>query len=86
MSWETGPGRDREFSGIPKMHGREVSGAQDYTLYALHIQLCSCRYLEAVRRLKSEGHRFPRTIHLTFVPGRSGLGRGIFEKGNESVL
>lgn len=23
---------------------------------------------EAVRRLKAEGHRFPRTIHLTFVP------------------
>uniref|UniRef100_A0A8C6GYE3 N-acyl-aliphatic-L-amino acid amidohydrolase n=1 Tax=Mus spicilegus TaxID=10103 RepID=A0A8C6GYE3_MUSSI len=28
----------------------------------------SIQYLEAVRRLKSEGHRFPRTIHMTFVP------------------
>uniref|UniRef100_A0A8C9HBD2 Uncharacterized protein n=1 Tax=Piliocolobus tephrosceles TaxID=591936 RepID=A0A8C9HBD2_9PRIM len=30
--------------------------------------LCPLRYLEAVRRLKVEGHRFPRTIHMTFVP------------------
>ncbi|XP_012925924.1 aminoacylase-1 isoform X2 [Heterocephalus glaber] len=28
----------------------------------------SIQYLEAVRRLKDEGHRFPRTIHMTFVP------------------
>ncbi|XP_055985861.1 aminoacylase-1 [Sorex fumeus] len=26
------------------------------------------QYLEAVRRLKAEGHHFPRTIHMTFVP------------------
>ncbi|XP_069331890.1 aminoacylase-1 [Eulemur rufifrons] len=26
------------------------------------------QYLEAVRRLKVEGHSFPRTIHMTFVP------------------
>lgn len=45
----------------------------------------SIQYLEAVRKLKSEGHRFPRTIHMTFVPGRSGSGRGIFEKGKEGV-
>uniref|UniRef100_A0A8C8W7E7 N-acyl-aliphatic-L-amino acid amidohydrolase n=1 Tax=Peromyscus maniculatus bairdii TaxID=230844 RepID=A0A8C8W7E7_PERMB len=36
-------------------------GAQD-------MKCVSIQYLEAVRRLKSEGHRFPRTIHLTFVP------------------
>uniref|UniRef100_A0A8C6W5D8 N-acyl-aliphatic-L-amino acid amidohydrolase n=1 Tax=Nannospalax galili TaxID=1026970 RepID=A0A8C6W5D8_NANGA len=28
----------------------------------------SIQYLEAVRRLKGAGHRFPRTIHMTFVP------------------
>ncbi|KAM6160784.1 aminoacylase-1-like [Erethizon dorsatum] len=28
----------------------------------------SIQYLEAVRRLKDEGQRFPRTIHMTFVP------------------
>lgn len=33
--------------------------------YTLSLPL---RYLEAVRRLKAEGHRFPRTIHMTFVP------------------
>ncbi|KAL1782616.1 aminoacylase-1 [Sigmodon hispidus] len=36
-------------------------GAQD-------MKSVSIQYLEAVRRLKNEGHRFPRTIHLTFVP------------------
>lgn len=29
------------------------------------------RYLEAIRRLKAEGKSFARTIHLTFVPGKS---------------
>uniref|UniRef100_G3SWU1 N-acyl-aliphatic-L-amino acid amidohydrolase n=1 Tax=Loxodonta africana TaxID=9785 RepID=G3SWU1_LOXAF len=43
-------------------------GAQD-------MKCVSIQYLEAVRRLKAEGHRFPRTIHMTFVPGRSGSGR-----------
>ncbi|KAM5293036.1 aminoacylase-1 isoform 3-T3 [Ctenodactylus gundi] len=28
----------------------------------------SIQYLEAVRKLQAEGHRFPRTIHMTFVP------------------
>nr|Q5RFB0.2 RecName: Full=Aminoacylase-1; Short=ACY-1; AltName: Full=N-acyl-L-amino-acid amidohydrolase [Pongo abelii] len=36
-------------------------GAQD-------MKCISIQYLEAVRRLKVEGHRFPRTIHMTFVP------------------
>ncbi|XP_062971324.1 aminoacylase-1 isoform X2 [Cynocephalus volans] len=36
-------------------------GAQD-------MKCVSIQYLEAVRRLKAEGHRFPRTIHMTFVP------------------
>lgn len=40
------------------------------------------RYLEAVRRLKAEGHRFPRTIHMTFVPGRGGSVRGTFGGGS----
>lgn len=29
------------------------------------------RYIEAIRRLKSEGRRFPRTVHLMFVPGEN---------------
>uniref|UniRef100_A0A8C3WNR8 N-acyl-aliphatic-L-amino acid amidohydrolase n=1 Tax=Catagonus wagneri TaxID=51154 RepID=A0A8C3WNR8_9CETA len=32
------------------------------------MKCVSIQYLEAVRRLKVEGHRFPRTIHMTFVP------------------
>lgn len=40
-------------------------------IYARGAQDMKCvgiQYLEAVRRLKAEGHRFPRTIHMTFVP------------------
>ncbi|XP_024602175.1 aminoacylase-1 [Neophocaena asiaeorientalis asiaeorientalis] len=36
-------------------------GAQD-------MKCVGIQYLEAVRRLKVEGHHFPRTIHMTFVP------------------
>uniref|UniRef100_A0A8C5XBE4 Aminoacylase-1 n=1 Tax=Microcebus murinus TaxID=30608 RepID=A0A8C5XBE4_MICMU len=32
------------------------------------MKCVSIQYLEAVRRLKLEGHSFPRTIHMTFVP------------------
>ncbi|XP_064352551.1 aminoacylase-1 isoform X2 [Camelus dromedarius] len=32
------------------------------------MKCVSIQYLEAVRRLKDEGHHFPRTIHMTFVP------------------
>lgn len=42
--------------------------SSQHPAYTLSLPL---RYLEAVGRLKAEG-RFPRTIHLTFVPGRSG--------------
>lgn len=96
MDGETGSERGREFSGVPEIHGREVSRAQDSTPRTagaalphpahrtpLALRLCSLRYLEAVRRLKSEGHRFPRTIHLTFVPGRSGLGRASMRRGRK---
>ncbi|XP_047698579.1 aminoacylase-1 isoform X2 [Prionailurus viverrinus] len=41
-------------------------------IYARGTQDMKCvsiQYLEAVRRLKAEGHHFPRTIHMTFVPG-----------------
>lgn len=38
-----------------------------------------------MRRLKAEGRHFPRTIHMTFVPGRSGLGRDAFRE-QEDVL
>ncbi|KAM4722397.1 aminoacylase-1-like [Rhinophrynus dorsalis] len=32
------------------------------------MKCVTIQYLEALRRLKSEGHHFPRTIHLTLVP------------------
>lgn len=30
-----------------------------------------CRYIQAVRRLKAEGRKLLRTVHLMFVPGRT---------------
>uniref|UniRef100_A0A8C0HH86 N-acyl-aliphatic-L-amino acid amidohydrolase n=1 Tax=Chelonoidis abingdonii TaxID=106734 RepID=A0A8C0HH86_CHEAB len=36
-------------------------GAQD-------MKCVSIQYIEAIRRLKAEGKRFPRTVHMTFVP------------------
>uniref|UniRef100_A0A670YS77 Aminoacylase 1 n=1 Tax=Pseudonaja textilis TaxID=8673 RepID=A0A670YS77_PSETE len=36
-------------------------GAQD-------MKCVSIQYLETIRRLKAEGRRFPRTIHMSFVP------------------
>uniref|UniRef100_V9KNP8 N-acyl-aliphatic-L-amino acid amidohydrolase n=1 Tax=Callorhinchus milii TaxID=7868 RepID=V9KNP8_CALMI len=32
------------------------------------MKCVTIQYIEAIRRLKTEGKRFPRTIHLTFVP------------------
>lgn len=55
-----------------------IWGLLHHRAYTLSLPL---RYLEAVRKLKAEGHHFPRTIHMTFVPGRSGLGRRTFRQG-----
>ncbi|XP_075795603.1 aminoacylase-1 isoform X2 [Pelodiscus sinensis] len=46
-------------------------GAQD-------MKCVSIQYIEAIRRLQAEGKRFPRTVHMTFVPdeeigGRTGM-------------
>lgn len=56
-------------------------GQPEHLVASSALDLCPFRYLEAVGRLKNEGHRFPRTIHMTFVPGRRNSGRGIFGKG-----
>uniref|UniRef100_A0A6I8PNG7 N-acyl-aliphatic-L-amino acid amidohydrolase n=1 Tax=Ornithorhynchus anatinus TaxID=9258 RepID=A0A6I8PNG7_ORNAN len=40
-------------------------------IYARGTQDMKCvsiQYIEAIRKLKAEGRRFPRTIHMTFVP------------------
>uniref|UniRef100_A0A8D0BPW2 N-acyl-aliphatic-L-amino acid amidohydrolase n=1 Tax=Salvator merianae TaxID=96440 RepID=A0A8D0BPW2_SALMN len=54
-------------------------GAQD-------MKCVSIQYIEAIRRLKAEGRRFPRTIHMSFVPdeeigGHKGM--EMFVKGPE---
>ncbi|XP_032996549.1 aminoacylase-1 isoform X2 [Lacerta agilis] len=37
-------------------------GAQD-------MKCVSIQYIEAIRKLKAEGRQFPRTVHMSFVPG-----------------
>ncbi|XP_075403567.1 aminoacylase-1 [Tenrec ecaudatus] len=44
------------------------AGGYIYARGTQDMKCVSIQYLEAVRRLKAEGHRFPRTIHMTFVP------------------
>ncbi|MBN3285127.1 ACY1A protein, partial [Polyodon spathula] len=44
--------------GEGNIYGR---GTQD-------MKCVTIQYIEAIRRLKSEGRRFPRTVHLMFVP------------------
>lgn len=43
----------------------QVPGASSFL-----TSLSLFRYIEAIRRLKAEGKRFPRTVHMTFVPGK----------------
>ena len=33
------------------------------------VAVCTCRYIEAIRKLQSQGVTLLRTIHMTFVPG-----------------
>ena len=33
------------------------------------VAVCTCRYTEAIRKLRSQGVTLLRTIHMTFVPG-----------------
>ncbi|XP_036415205.1 aminoacylase-1-like [Colossoma macropomum] len=46
------------------------------------MKCVTIQYIEAVRRLKAAGKRFPRTIHLTFVPDEEVGGH----KGMESFI
>ncbi|KAJ7316721.1 hypothetical protein JRQ81_002883, partial [Phrynocephalus forsythii] len=51
------------FSAIKDSEGNIYArGAQD-------MKCVSIQYIEAIRRLKAEGRHFPRTIHMSFVPG-----------------
>uniref|UniRef100_A0AAR2JIF8 N-acyl-aliphatic-L-amino acid amidohydrolase n=1 Tax=Pygocentrus nattereri TaxID=42514 RepID=A0AAR2JIF8_PYGNA len=46
------------------------------------MKCVTIQYIEAIRRLKAAGKRFPRTIHLTFVPDEEVGGH----KGMESFI
>ncbi|XP_073955436.1 aminoacylase-1-like [Choristoneura fumiferana] len=59
--------------------GAEVEDGVIYGRGAQDMKGTSIQYLEAVRKLKSQGTRLNRTVHLTFVPeeekgGRAGMG------------
>ena len=38
-------------------------------MFAQDMKCCGMWYLEAIRVLKAAGKKFPRTIHISFVPG-----------------
>lgn len=45
----------------------------DICCFTQILHVCVFRYIEAIRRLKAAGKTFPRTVHLTFVPGKKDL-------------
>ena len=52
------------------VHVRKCTVVCDYIFNYLQDMKCvGVQYLEAVRRLKAAGKRFPRTIHITYQPG-----------------
>ena len=60
--WETGP-----FEAYKRPNGDIVArGSQD-------MKCVGMWYLEAIRLLKKEGVALPRTLHVTFVPGKNSL-------------
>ncbi|XP_068265638.1 aminoacylase-1 isoform X3 [Nyctibius grandis] len=53
----------------PPFEAVKDSQGNIYARGAQDMKCVSIQYLEAIRRLKTEGKSFARTIHLTFVPG-----------------
>ncbi|OCT85693.1 hypothetical protein XELAEV_18023864mg [Xenopus laevis] len=52
----------------PPFSAHKDKSGNIYARGAQDMKCVTIQYLEAVRRLKSEGRHFPRTIHLTLVP------------------
>ncbi|XP_053577097.1 aminoacylase-1 isoform X2 [Bombina bombina] len=52
----------------PPFSAHKDKAGNIYARGAQDMKCVTIQYLEALRRLKSEGHHFPRTIHLTMVP------------------
>ena len=48
--------------------GAEVANNRIYARGAQDMKCVGISYLEAIRQLKSEGHGFSRTVHVSFVP------------------
>ncbi|XP_041447275.1 aminoacylase 1, gene 1 S homeolog isoform X1 [Xenopus laevis] len=57
-----------EFWTYPPFSAHKDKDGNIYARGAQDMKCVTIQYLEAVCRLKSEGRRFPRTIHLTLVP------------------
>ncbi|XP_075039910.1 aminoacylase-1A-like [Mixophyes fleayi] len=57
-----------EFWTYPPFSAHKDTDGNIYGRGTQDMKSVTIQYLEAVRQLKSEGHHFPRTIHLTMVP------------------
>ncbi|KAL2299683.1 hypothetical protein Nmel_012528 [Mimus melanotis] len=66
--WEEHGEEDREHWTYPPFEAVKDSQGNIYARGAQDMKCVSIQYLEAIRRLKTEGKSFARTIHLTFVP------------------
>ncbi|XP_033127642.1 aminoacylase-1-like [Anneissia japonica] len=49
--------------------GKKMENGNIYGRGTQDMKSVTIQYLEAIRNLKNTGKRFPRTIHMTFVPG-----------------
>ncbi|XP_063797430.1 aminoacylase-1 isoform X2 [Pseudophryne corroboree] len=57
-----------EFWTYPPFSAHKDKDGNIYARGTQDMKSVTIQYLEAIRQLKSEGRRFPRTIHLTMVP------------------
>ncbi|XP_071983179.1 aminoacylase-1 isoform X2 [Engystomops pustulosus] len=57
-----------EFWTYPPFDAHKDKDGKIYARGTQDMKSVTIQYLEAIRQMKSEGRRFPRTIHLTMVP------------------
>ncbi|XP_068109121.1 aminoacylase-1 [Hyperolius riggenbachi] len=57
-----------EFWTNPPFSAHKDKDGNIYARGTQDMKSVTIQYLEAIRRLKAKGHKFPRTIHLTMVP------------------
>lgn len=55
----------------PPFSAEMDTGGNIYGRGAQDMKCVGIQYVEAIRKHLKEGHRFQRTIHIAFIPGRS---------------